>query len=1005
MASRAALELLLQLKGDAQAAQGLRSAQQDLRGLATHAKTATNLLKGVFAAVGGYAVVLGAVRLVNRAVGDIIPQAREARAAGQQLNAVFESTGGIAGVTKEAVYALAAALQDVTNFEDDLLVSAQAMLLTFTKVGREIFPEATELALDLAVAMDQDLKTSVVQVGKALNDPIAGVTALTRVGITFTKQQKEQIKTLVESGKVLEAQRLIMAELQRQVGGSARAAADPITQLGNAWGNLKEAIGGELLPDLFRLAKTIIPLLNQAARDAPGVIRELKTRIVDTAKAWIEGFGDMELGTARSVGRIAGFMVGLAKVAVAWGQNVVGSLAVGIASAVGLVTKALNFLGSIIGGLLKPGSPPRLLPDLDSWGRGAAEAWLAGWTEADFGALGDFAGEVQGALKALAGAGGMDERDVVPRLLGSRQAFAQLLQDIRETGRASAEAFAAIRQAAGPVGEQAEELARRYARVAEATGRLAEIQERLRGVEASQQDRLDAGRLGELEAILADPRASAGQRERALLEQEQIRLLMEQRDLQAEVDAAQGDLDAYRSRLDVETETRDLLGQQKSLIQSLLDKVKEMLDPLARQLRGWQLQQTELQALIRLAEIDYALQNDKLTAAQRLALELERQELTVGRMIRAQEAAELGIDLSGLANVEVVLADFRKGAGDALGEDGVTGLIKGVEDELDDLQAYDLGELLKPVQTVIDEMTLGFEEGEQAAANVRDTLGTITLPEWLQQMSGGVAGGKARSQSNNTLVVQLNDLNDSLGTLNGLLTITQENLAPIVQLVGGLAVAVGPLLPMMSGLAWISMPKLNEAMGTLNGLLAVAELAVIGLMVPLLGPLGLIAALAGVDLNMQGVLGEFEKFVKEGFIKGVLDVWKLFTEPVTFFRDRIRETIDAYRTLRDLVRGGTGDTGATGAKTGSTTQGHAQPNALGTAYFRGGLALVGERGPEIVALPRGSRIWPAQQSLAMAGAMGGRPISVSFGDVYVRDREDAVTLAWEIVREIRRRER
>ncbi|MEZ5101162.1 MAG: hypothetical protein R3C15_15450 [Thermoleophilia bacterium] len=32
--------------------------------------------------------------------------------------------------------------------------------------------------------------------------------------------------------------------------------------------------------------------------------------------------------------------------------------------------------------------------------------------------------------------------------------------------------------------------------------------------------------------------------------------------------------------------------------------------------------------------------------------------------------------------------------------------------------------------------------------------------------------------------------------------------------------------------------------------------------------------------------------------------------------------------------------------------------ADGTPSFRGGLAIVGERGPELVELPRGARVWP-----------------------------------------------
>jgi hypothetical protein len=76
-----------------------------------------------------------------------------------------------------------------------------------------------------------DLKGSAVQLGKALNDPIAGVGALSRVGVTFTETQKDMIKTMVEAGNVAGAQTLILDELGKEFGGSAKALADPVTQL------------------------------------------------------------------------------------------------------------------------------------------------------------------------------------------------------------------------------------------------------------------------------------------------------------------------------------------------------------------------------------------------------------------------------------------------------------------------------------------------------------------------------------------------------------------------------------------------------------------------------------------------------------------------------------------------------------------------------------------------------------------------------------------------------
>lgn len=76
------------------------------------------------------------------------------------------------------------------------------------------------MTLDMATAMNGGLKPSAeqlsnqaIQLGKALNDPIIGMGALRKVGVAFTEAQKEQIKTLQESGDLMGAQKIILNEL------------------------------------------------------------------------------------------------------------------------------------------------------------------------------------------------------------------------------------------------------------------------------------------------------------------------------------------------------------------------------------------------------------------------------------------------------------------------------------------------------------------------------------------------------------------------------------------------------------------------------------------------------------------------------------------------------------------------------------------------------------------------------------------------------------------------
>lgn len=177
-----------------------------------------------------------------------------------QTNAVLKSTGGVARVSARDVGILGDAIARKTGIDDEQVKSAENVLLTFTKVrneigrGNNVFSQATGVIVDMSVALDQDLKSSAIQVGKALNDPIKGLTALQRVGVSFTAQQKEMIKSLVEQGRTLEAQKIIVKELATEFGGSGAARgntlAGQMAGLKNEAAELGATFAGMLAPAL-----------------------------------------------------------------------------------------------------------------------------------------------------------------------------------------------------------------------------------------------------------------------------------------------------------------------------------------------------------------------------------------------------------------------------------------------------------------------------------------------------------------------------------------------------------------------------------------------------------------------------------------------------------------------------------------------------------------------------------------------------------------------------------
>jgi len=228
-----------------------------------------------------------AVRALSQVATESIDLAKTQVAAEAQLDAAIESTGGAAGLTARELKDLASSLQSVTNFGDELIIGAESILLTFTKISKEVFPEVTERTLDVAVRMKTDLKSAALQLGKALNDPIRGLDGLSRAGVQFSDTQKEQIKTLAESGKLVEAQTLILAELETQVGGSARAAREAdkgFSAFGNAIGDLQEKIG---LPILETLGEHLENLLSTLDENSDG-FNALATAVGELAASAVE---------------------------------------------------------------------------------------------------------------------------------------------------------------------------------------------------------------------------------------------------------------------------------------------------------------------------------------------------------------------------------------------------------------------------------------------------------------------------------------------------------------------------------------------------------------------------------------------------------------------------------------------------------------------------------------------------------------------------------------------
>ena len=234
----------------------------------------TGVLQGVGQGVAGLAADLGKAALgaVTDFVGGAIKEASEYEAVLAQTQAVVESTGFAAGLTAKEMAEMASNMSASSGqslFSDDAILGAQNVLATFTNIEGRNFGLATQSILDMSQALGMDLDSAAMQVGKALNDPVAGLAALSRSGVQFTEEQEAMIKAMVEAGNVAGAQEVMMAELNTQFGGSAAAAVDTYAGqqivLSEKMADVKQTLGEALMPILMEfgtfMADTVVPII------------------------------------------------------------------------------------------------------------------------------------------------------------------------------------------------------------------------------------------------------------------------------------------------------------------------------------------------------------------------------------------------------------------------------------------------------------------------------------------------------------------------------------------------------------------------------------------------------------------------------------------------------------------------------------------------------------------------------------------------------------------------
>ncbi len=219
-----------------------------------------------------------------------IEMAHQLGQAEAQVRAGLISTNHAAGVSYEELEASAKKFADTLPFTRAQIVDMQSQIITFPGITKRTFETASEAIMDMSTRLHKGLDETAIMVGKALQDPAHGITAMRRVGVNFNEEQTKVIKNLVHTGHVAKAQALILKELQTEFAGSAKAAAaaDPLFRYNKLMENLKIEVGevGE------KLIHNLTPALEtgvQWIKNIFEVVENNKTLFIDLAGAIVGG--------------------------------------------------------------------------------------------------------------------------------------------------------------------------------------------------------------------------------------------------------------------------------------------------------------------------------------------------------------------------------------------------------------------------------------------------------------------------------------------------------------------------------------------------------------------------------------------------------------------------------------------------------------------------------------------------------------------------------------------
>lgn len=435
--------------------------------------------------------------LANTAISAVVSKVKELVSGGimaaarvQELDFILQILGQRVGKTREEMNALVQGLMeagirmDIAQTTIQQLVRNELDLASAIDLARVAQDTATIAGVDSSQMLDRlilgitKFDTMILRTGninipstEAAFSTYAETIGKTTAELSTAERMQAMMNAVLEEGKKnagfyeasMESASKQLRSLGRYTWELSRVMGTPFlgafSQIVKMMTNVTKMFGkavdeGGPLHDMFVTAGAVALIFAANIRAA-----------VETGVAWLI---QALTGIPQAFNSFIQYVTDLASKSTEWGANIITNFADGMMQAASAVLDALMYIGSMITGWLIPGSPPKLLPNLDKWGAGAATAWVRGWGQADFSTFNDIAKTVEGFLRSS----GVEEKNMIPAILGSRKAIAESINMVHEAGMVTEEAIEHILNSAKKLPPQFGEYVRSMLEMESATKRL-----------------------------------------------------------------------------------------------------------------------------------------------------------------------------------------------------------------------------------------------------------------------------------------------------------------------------------------------------------------------------------------------------------------------------------------------------------------------------------------------------------------------------------------------------